>query len=136
PKIFLAPSAGGAASTLAANGLDLIPGGLEWSADGKSLYFETGAKGENHLFRVDVPSKSVTPVRSGPRAVRNVDFNFPTGRMVYLANDFKHMDDLYVADLNGKNERKLTTLNETLWKQLNLADVERFTYKSADDWDV
>src|SRR5439155_8710530 len=44
--------------------------------------------------------------------------------------------DLYVSDLNGKNERKLTNLNEALWKQLQLADVERFTYKSADDWDV
>jgi hypothetical protein len=27
-------------------------------------------------------------------------------------------------------------LNEALWKQLHFADVERFTYKSADDWDV
>jgi len=136
PKIWLAPSTGGAPSTLAANGLDLIPGGLEWSADGKSIYFETGVKGENHLFRVDVPSRSVTRVTSGPRAVRNVDFNFVTGKMVYLVNDFKHLDDLYVGDLNGRNERKLTNLNTALWKQLKLADVERFTYKSADDWDV
>src|SRR5204863_8617958 len=104
--------------------------------DGKSLYFETGVKGENHLFRVDVAARTVSQVTSGPRAVRNVDFNFAGGRMVYLANDFKHLDDLYVADLNGKNERKLTNLNEALWKQLQLADVERFTYKSADDWDV
>lgn len=136
PKIFLAPSNGGAASTLAANGLDVIPGQLEFSEDGKSIYFETGVKGENHLFRVDVPMKSVTQVTTGPRAVRNVDFDFRGGKMVYLANDFRHLDDLYVADLNGKNERKLTNLNEALWKQLNLADVERFTYKSADDWDV
>lgn len=136
PKIFLAPSAGGAPSTLAANGLDLIPGGLEWSEDGKSIYFETGVKGELHLFRVDVPAKSVTQVTSGPRAVRNVDFNFASGKMVYLANDFKHLDDLYVADLNGKNERKLTNLNETLWKQIQFANVERFTYKSADGWDI
>jgi acylaminoacyl-peptidase len=56
--------------------------------------------------------------------------------MVYLVNDFKHLDDLFYADVNGKNERKLTSLNETLWKQLKLADVERFTYKSADDWDI
>ena len=136
PKIWLAPAAGGAASTLAANGLDLIPGGLEWSDDGKSLYFETGVKGELHLFRVDVPSKSVTQVTSGPRAVRSADFNFASGKMVYLANDFKHLDDLYVADLNGRNERKLTNLNQALWKQLQFAEVERFTYKSADDWDV
>ncbi|HBB97638.1 MAG TPA: hypothetical protein DC054_19830 [Blastocatellia bacterium] len=136
PKIWLAPATGGAASVLAANGLDLIPGGLEWSEDGKSLYFETGVKGENHLFRVDVPAKSVAQVTSGARAVRSVDFNFAAGKMVYLANDFKHLDDLYVADLNGKNERKLTNLNEALWKQIQFADVERFTYKSADDWDV
>ena len=136
PKIWLAPAAGGTASMLAATNLDLIPGGLEWSDDGKSLYFETGVKGELHLFRVDVPAKSVAQVTTGPRAVRNVDFNFASGKMVYLANDFKHLDDLYVADLNGQNERKLTNLNEALWKQLELADVERFTYKSADDWDV
>jgi len=136
PKIWLAPAAGGAASTLAANGLDLIPGQLEWSDDGKSLYFETGVKGELHLFRVDLAAKSVAQVTSGARAVRSVDFAFPNGRMVYLANDFKHLDDLYTSDLNGKNERKLTNLNEPLWKQLKFAEVERFTYKSADNWDV
>ena len=136
PKIWLAPSSGGTASVLAANNLDLIPGQLEWSGDGKSIYFETGVKGEIHLFRVDVPTKTVTQVTSGPRAVRNVDFNFTGGKMVYLANDFKHLDDLYISDLNGKNERKLTNLNEALWKQIQFADVERFTYKSADDWDI
>ena len=136
PKIWLAPSSGGTASVTAANNLDLIPGQLEWSDDGKSIYFETGVKGELHLFRVDVPTKTVTQVTSGTRAVRSVDFNFGSGKMVYLANDFKHLDDLYVSDLNGKNERKLTNLNEALWKQLQLAEVERFTYKSADDWDI
>ena len=136
PRIWLARATGGAPSTLAANGLDLIPGGLEWSDDGKSLYFETGVKGENHLFRVDVATKSIAQVSSGSRAVRSVDFNFPSKTMVYLANDFKHLDDLYAADLNGKNARKLTRLNEPLWKELQLADVERFTYKSADDWDI
>ena len=136
PKIWLAPATGGAASTLAANRLDLIPGGLEWSNDGKSLYFETGVKGELHLFRVDLTSKSVNQVTTGPRGVRGADFNFATGKMVYLANDFKHLDDLYIADLNGKNERKLTNLNQALWKQLQLAGVERFSYKSADDWDI
>lgn len=136
PKVWLAAATGGAPSVLAANGLDLIPGGLEWSQDGKSLYFETGVKGENHLFRIDVGKKSIEQVSSGPRAVRNVDFNWQTKSMVYMANDFKHLDNLYVADLSGKNERKLTNLNETLWQQFKLADVERFTYKSADDWNI
>jgi len=136
PKIWLAPSSGNAASVQAANGLDLIPGGLEWSEDGKSIYFETGVKGENHLFRVDLSTKSIAQVTSGPRGVRGVDFDFHDHKMVYLANDFKHLDDLYVADFNDRNRHKLTNLNDALWKQLQLAEVERFTYKSADDWDV
>jgi acylaminoacyl-peptidase len=56
--------------------------------------------------------------------------------MVYLASDFKHPDDLYLADLDGRNERKLTNLNEGLWKQLQLADVERFSYQSADNLEI
>ena len=136
PKIWLAPATGGAPSTLAANGLDLIPGGLQWSDDGKSVYFETGVKGELQLFRVDVPAKTVTQITSGARAVRSVDYDFAGGKMVYLVNDFKPLDNLYVADLIGRNEHRLTNLNEALWKQIQFADVERFIYKSADDWDV
>jgi dipeptidyl aminopeptidase/acylaminoacyl peptidase len=50
--------------------------------------------------------------------------------------DFKHLDDLYVADLSGRNERRLTHLNQALWAQLQLQDVERITCQSADGWDV
>ena len=134
PKIWLVPATGGTASVLAANGLDLIPTGLEWADDGRALFFETGVKGEYHLFRVDLASKAIAQVTTGARAVRAVDFS--KGAMVYTVNDFKHLDDLYIADLNGKNERQLTRLNQALWKQLQLSDVERFTYKSADNWDV
>jgi len=134
PKIWLAPATGGAASVLAANGLDLIPTGLRWSEDGRALFFEAGVKGEYHLFRADLVSKAIAQVTTGARAVRATDSN---GRaMAYTVNDFKHLDDLYIADLDGKNERQLTSLNQALWKQLQLADVERFTYKSADNWDV
>jgi dipeptidyl aminopeptidase/acylaminoacyl peptidase len=140
PKIYLAPSTGNAASTLAAKDLDLIPSELNWAEGGRAIYFEAGVKGEYHLFRVDLGSKEVRAVTSGPRAVRNADINEHSGnlagKMVYTVNDFKHLDDLYVAELSGRNERQLTHLNQALWAKLQLQDVERITYKSADGWDV
>jgi len=136
PKVWLAPATGGAPSTLAVNGLDLIPTGLEWADDGKSLYFESGVKGEFQLFQIDLGKKTVAQISSGARAVRNADFNGRTNTRVYMVNDFQHLDDLYASDLNGQKERKLTNLNESLWKQIHFAEVEKFTYKSADDWDV
>lgn len=136
PKIWLAPATGGKPSVLAVKDLDLIPSALEWSADGKSIFFETGVRGELQLFRADLQKQTTQQVTKGPRAVRNFDFNWTTQRMAFTANDFKHLDDLYIADLDGGDERKLTNLNNALWNQIDFADVERFTYKSADDWDV
>jgi len=135
-KIWLAPSAGGAASQLAAKDLDLIPSDLDWAEDGRALYFGAGVKGETHLFRVDAATKQWGPVTTGARAVRSVDLNDKSQKLVYLANDFKHLDDVYIADSTGKNERKLTNLNSSLWRQLALQDVERITYKSTDGWDI
>jgi dipeptidyl aminopeptidase/acylaminoacyl peptidase len=136
PKIWLAPSTGGAPSGLAAKNLDLIPSDLDWAEEGRALYFQAGVKGETHLFRVDVGSKELKAVTSGPRAIRGVDLNDNTRKMVYTANDFKHLDDLYVSDLSGQNEHRLTKLNEGLWRQLELQEVERIRYKSADGWDI
>jgi dipeptidyl aminopeptidase/acylaminoacyl peptidase len=136
PKIWLAPATGGVASVLAAKNLDLIPTDLDWGADGKALFFEAGVKGETHLFRVDVQSKEIKAVTSGARAVRAVDMNDRSRLMVFTANDFKHLDDVYVADISGQNERKLTRHNDATWRQLELQDVERITFKGADSWDA
>jgi len=136
PKIWLASSSGGAASKLAADGVDLIPGGLRWAEGGKALYFETGFKGTNQLFRVDLTARKAAAVTSGDRTVHLVDISEKTNRLAYAVNDPTHLDDLYVADLNGRNEKPLTHLNAALWKQLQLSAVERLTFKSADGWDV
>jgi dipeptidyl aminopeptidase/acylaminoacyl peptidase len=136
PKIFLAPAAGGAPSRNVSPELDLIPTNLTWAESGRALYFETGVRGEQHLFRADVRDGKIRQVTKGARAVRAVDIDDAAHRLVYASNDFRHLDDLYTSDLDGSNERKLTNLNAKLWPQLQLADVERMTYKGADGWDV
>ena len=58
-------------------------------------------------------------------------------RMAYLANDFKHLDDLYVADLDG-SERTPAHAPErsAVVATSSSPPVERMHYKSADGWDV
>jgi dipeptidyl aminopeptidase/acylaminoacyl peptidase len=136
PKIYVAPAAGGAASRNVAPDLDLIPSNLTWAEQGRALYFESGVKGEAHLFRVDARDGKLRQVTKGARAVRSVDIANDSRRMVYAANDFKRLDDLYAADLDGSGEKRLTSLNARLWSGLQLASVERMTYKGADGWDV
>jgi dipeptidyl aminopeptidase/acylaminoacyl peptidase len=135
PKLYIAPSTGGP-SKLAADDLDLIPGELAWGPGPGELRFDTGVKGETQVFRVDPASRKVMPVTAGERAVRAFDVNAPSGRMVYLANDFQHLDDLYISDPAGKGERQLTHLNSALWEGLELASVERLPYKSTDGQEI
>src|SRR5207237_9472225 len=116
--------------------LDLLPTDLQWADNGRTLFFDSGAKGETHLFRLDLPTKRISPVTSGPRAVPSVDVAKNGRTMVYLVNDFTHLDDVYAAPFDASSERKLTSLNSALWSQLALATVERLPYKSADGWDV
>jgi dipeptidyl aminopeptidase/acylaminoacyl peptidase len=136
PKIWIAPAAGGGTSRLAAEGLDVIPSALRWADGGKAMYFETGFHGTTQLFRVDMAARRAAPVTSGDRTYHAFDLHDGTGRLAYALNDPTHLDDLYVADLAGRNPKQLTHLNAALWKQLQLSTVERLPYKGAEGWDV
>jgi len=123
-------------SRLAADGLDLIPTALRWAEGGRALYFETGVKGTSQVYRVDLAARKASPVTSGDRTVHFADVSEKANRIAYAVNDPTHLDDLYVADLDGRNEKALTHLNAALWKQLQLVPVERVPFKGADGWDV
>ena len=130
PKLYIAPATGGAAQ-LAVDGLDLIPGELQWPTDG-SAYFTSGNHGRTSLFRVDIGKRKVVQLVAGERAVHGFDVNPKSDVLVYLANDFQHMDDLYAALADGRNEGRLTEVNAALWKQLEPQPVTRVSYKSSD----
>lgn len=136
PKLYIAPSTGGASSQLIANELDLIPGELRWGPTDHEIRFSTGTKAQTHIFRVDMSTKKVSPVTSGERAVHSYDFNAQANVMIYLSSDFQHMDDLYAADLSGRDEHRITHANDALWEQLDPQAVQRVAYKSTDGWPI
>jgi dipeptidyl aminopeptidase/acylaminoacyl peptidase len=134
-KLYLADSAGGSASHIAVNNLDLIPGEVHWPSQGFA-WFSSGVKGETQVFRADLSAHSFAPVTSGARDTHAFDLHLSSRKMVYLANDFQHPDDLYAADLDGSGERQLTHVNAELWSHLELQPLERLAYKSTDGWAI
>jgi len=136
PKLYIADSSGGRPSKLVVEELDLIPTDLHWGPGPNELRFESGAKGTTHVFRVDLAAHKFAQVTSGERAVRGFDINVKAGIMTYLANDFEHLDDLYVSRLDATGERQLTHVNAKLWADLDAARVERLPYKSTDGWAI
>jgi dipeptidyl aminopeptidase/acylaminoacyl peptidase len=127
PLIYVAPSDGGKSVAVDRN-LDQVIAGMEWAEHGKAIYFDSGVKAETHIYRMDVATGAVKPLTMGARNVHGFDLH--DDEMVYLANDFEHLDDLYVSE--GGKERQITHLNADLWSKRQLARVERVPYKAED----
>jgi dipeptidyl aminopeptidase/acylaminoacyl peptidase len=136
PMIWLAPAAGGAASTLLYPADELFPGELTWAERGAALYFNAQHRGETHFYRLDRATREVRPITSGPRAVRRLSLDDAGGAIAFLSNDFTHLDELFVARRDGTGERRLTGVNDSLFATLALMPVQRMTYKGADGWEV
>jgi dipeptidyl aminopeptidase/acylaminoacyl peptidase len=134
PNIYLAPAEGGKPSRAIDRNFDQLVAEMTWAEGGKALYFGSGVKGETHIFRMDAATGRVTALTSGARNVHAFSLHSGGATMAYLANDFEHLDDLYVR--TGSGERQLTHLNSALWNKLTLAKVERVPYKAADGFEV
>jgi dipeptidyl aminopeptidase/acylaminoacyl peptidase len=131
PKLYLAPSTGGATSRLVTADLDLVPLNLRWATPAQ-VRFEALSKGQAQVFSIDLASGALAPVTSGERSVHGFAVHPGAGVMTYFANDFEHMDDLFVSHLEGSGERQLTHVNAKLWSDLDVARVERVPYHSTD----
>jgi dipeptidyl aminopeptidase/acylaminoacyl peptidase len=138
PRIWLAPATGGVASrpALGTPAMDYLSSGLRWADGGRAITFEAGWKGERHLFRLDLGTKQIAPVTSGPRFVSQVDVNEKAGLLAYRAEDTTHPNDLFVSDLRGGHERRLTRLNEDFLKDADLPPLDRVAWKAADGAEV
>ena len=136
PKLYVSDAKGGVASRLVIENMDLIPSGLHWGPGPNSLRFESGFKGTMQIFGVDLTARTVAPITHGERSVHGFDINEKAGWMTYLANDFEHLDDLYVSRLDGGSEHQLTHVNSKLWPELELAKVQRLPYSSTDGWAI
>jgi dipeptidyl aminopeptidase/acylaminoacyl peptidase len=135
PLLYIASWTGKPESP-AGRDLDQPVNQLTWAEQGKALYFYSPIRGETHVFRYELASGRTTPLSSGARAVRSFTLHEPSHTIAYLANDFEHLDDVWIRDISGGPERQLTHLNAELWAGMSAGRVEPMTYKAADGWEL
>jgi dipeptidyl aminopeptidase/acylaminoacyl peptidase len=109
---------GGAPINLTAD-WELDAGSPVWSPDGRWIYFTTAIGGGVHLFRVPSAGGRIEQVTTGERRIQSIDFDRAFRRMTYLVGELDRPADVWVADVDGRNERRLTDENQAI-----LAEVE------------
>ncbi|HEX9755633.1 MAG TPA: hypothetical protein VGA42_07980, partial [Gemmatimonadales bacterium] len=115
---------------------DLLPGGPRVNPDGKFVYFSGGVGGSTHLFRAPAGGGPVESVTAGDRRLGGFSFSAAFDRMAYTAADPTHPAEVFVARLDGREERRLSNFNDSLLREIRLAPAERVAYRSADGAEI
>ena len=109
--------------------MDRGVGGFALTPDGW-LYFTVQSEGAVPLYRTRLDRIAPQRVVDGPRGVTSFDVK---GRTVAWAQMHpRNPSDVYAAGLDGRGERKLTTLNDSLLAQVYVGDYEEIWYPSFD----
>ncbi|MBI4520959.1 MAG: S9 family peptidase [Gemmatimonadetes bacterium] len=131
--LYIRPAAGGEPINLTA-AFDMDVGTPMWTPDSRYIYFTTGIGGETHLFRVAPTGGAVEQVTRGPRRINDLEIDRAFRRMTYTVGEFEKPEDVYAADSDGSNERRLTDVHRDFLAEVEVATrpAERIRWNSYD----
>ncbi|MHB1225356.1 MAG: S9 family peptidase [Gemmatimonadaceae bacterium] len=111
------------------------PDEVTWLPDG-DLLMEATIGGSTAIFRVNPKTGARKEIVGGRRRIM-VSSTDSRGKVVaFVSTSTAQPTELFVVDADGRNERKLTSFNDALMKEVAFADAERFTYKSVGDREI
>ncbi|HEX6631659.1 MAG TPA: S9 family peptidase [Gemmatimonadaceae bacterium] len=133
-RLFVAPAEGGPAQDVL-GAWKYEPDQIRWLRNGRiSMVAMTG--GASGVYELDPRTKQVTTILGGRRVVSGVQYDSAETRITFVSTDLTHPTELFVANADGSNERKLTSFNDRLNAEIAWSDAEHFTYKSVDGLEV
>ncbi|HEU4456590.1 MAG TPA: S9 family peptidase [Longimicrobium sp.] len=94
------------------------------------LYFTTPSEGSVPLWRVRPDGGEPQRVVTGPRGV--LSFDVAGSTVAWSEMNPRRPGDVHAAALDGRGERRLTQLNDSLLARVHVADYEEIRYRSFD----
>jgi dipeptidyl aminopeptidase/acylaminoacyl peptidase len=131
--LYRMPAAGGPMTNLTVE-WDLIPEAPV--SQGQFVYFSADIAGDVHLFREPVSGGRVEQITKGDRSLGGFSFSAAGDRIAYTASDARHPAEVFSARVDSTGETKLSVLNETFLKDVELSPVERIRFRSTDGTEV
>lgn len=99
--------------------------------EGTEAYVHVQERGAKSVHRVALEGpESWSPVVKGDRSCALMDIDGE--HLLFAASTMHSPPDLFIADLDGANERQLTHLNDELTSQWSLPSVDHLLFASTD----
>jgi dipeptidyl aminopeptidase/acylaminoacyl peptidase len=128
-RLYVVPVAGGIPENLVGN-WQYEPASVDWLDDGTMLV-SAAIGGSTGVFKLDPVTKKLTPALSGRRRINGVSADAKGTKIAFVATDLTRPTELFVANVDGSSERKLTSFNAKVLAEVAFSDAERFEFTSV-----
>lgn len=134
-RLFVVGANGGAPRNLLGD-WTYEPDNVEWLRNG-AIQFTAAIGGRTAILRADPTGRTApTELVSGRRQIRGTSYD-AAGRLVaFVATSMTKPTELFVANADGTGERKLTSFNDAVNRDVVWSDADRFTYRSVGDLEI
>jgi dipeptidyl aminopeptidase/acylaminoacyl peptidase len=134
-RVYVVNLTGGVPENVLLDSFKYEPSGIEWLPDG-TLTFNADVGGGSGLFSLDPATKRTAQLLGGRRKMSGFSFDGRGKSVAYVSTSMTKPTELYVADADGKHERRLTSFNDKLSSEVAFSDAERFTYPSVGEMEI
>jgi dipeptidyl aminopeptidase/acylaminoacyl peptidase len=114
----------------------LIPAPV-WSTDCKTLYIQAVQRGSTRVYTVERAGAGKQPPTLTPGNMHVLDFSIDQSgsSAAILIENPTHVAEIFVSSISAPGElRQLTTFNDALFDELELATPEYMPYSGVDGW--
>jgi len=125
PALAIMPLKGGAGS-ITDIPFDRNKGNYIWTADDRYIYFSSLSNGGAPLYKLEVKTKKIEQLSDFNSGITNFDLS--GNRLVFAKAEVANPSELYAADANGKNAKRITELNTGWLQTKKLSFPEKQTF--------
>lgn len=111
------------------------PDEVEWLPNGDLAMLST-VGGRTALFHVSPRGGAPREVIGGRRRIVGAAMDDRRTTVAFVATSVSQPTELFVADADGRNERRLTSFNDALLREVAFSDAERITYESVGGLEI
>jgi dipeptidyl aminopeptidase/acylaminoacyl peptidase len=133
-RLYVVPATGGTPRNVLGD-WQYEPTGLEW-APASDIVFTAAIGGRTALHRLDPDNGRITELLGGRRRINGVSYDRAMKRVAFVATSVTQPTELYIADIDGRGERRLTGFNDALNEEIAWPAAERFTYESVGGLEI
>ncbi len=107
-----------------------------WLPDGQSLLIPIQERGQVHLYRADTVQQQLVRLTSGNGRYLDPKLSNNGQTIALVRADWFTPGDIWSMDVQGKNLRKLTGVNDALLRSRQLIRPKRITWQSFDGQEI